>query len=360
MNILFLPLNIASMQALTAEALNQIEGTNAKCLTGHTHKYQSTNQTTIVLPNRFVSRKNPLKWLYAQWNYSRLLKKWINWADVLHYTWTTAYDHGRDLRWAKKMNKPVFIEWVGSDIRDPEILSEINPYYKMVFNKGYEYREAENGEHKKKVQQMFSEFKARPLLCPEMSLYLNKILFPEHMLLLQRVNISEFVAEFPSDQNFKPLIVHSPSAKIAKGSNIIIKVIEELKKDFDFEFKLSHDVERDEVLKTISKADIFLDQIIIGSYGMATMEALAYGKPVMCYLMPEVFAAGLPVECPIVNTNPDNLKEQLIKLISNPQLRNAIGRQSRAYAEKYHDVKKVSKQLLHIYKEAIEEKNKNA
>lgn len=346
------------MQAITAEMLQEMEGVHAKCLTGSTHKYQSINETTIVLPNRFVSRKNPVKWLYAQWNYARLLKKWMSWADVLHYTWSSAYHDARDLKWAKEMNKPVFIEWVGSDIRDPVFLSGINPYYKHALNNGYEYRDVENGEHKKKVQQQFAEFNGRPLLCPEISLYLNKSLFPEHTLLMQRVNISEFVAAFPSGQNYKPLIVHSPSAKIAKGSNIIIQVIEELKKDFDFEFKLLHDLERNEVLKIISKADIFLDQIIIGSYGMATMEALAYGKPVMCYLMPEVFAAGLPAECPIVNVNPDNLKEQLIKLVSNPQLRNDIGKQSRAYAEKYHDVAKVSKQLLHIYSEAIEAKKK--
>ena len=87
---------------------------------------------------------------------------------------------------------------------------------------------------------------------------------------------------------------------------------------------------------------------------MATMEAMAFGKPVMCYIMPRVFEGGLSEECPIVNTNPDNLKEQLIKLITNPQLRHNIGIKSRAFAEKFHDVNKISGQLLEIYKLELE------
>jgi glycosyltransferase involved in cell wall biosynthesis len=77
---------------------------------------------------------------------------------------------------------------------------------------------------------------------------------------------------------------------------------------------------------------------------MAAMEAMSFGKPVMCYLLPQVFEAGLPQECPIVNTNPVNLKEQLIKLINNPKLRESIGMAGRAYVEKYHDAEIISTQ----------------
>jgi glycosyltransferase involved in cell wall biosynthesis len=87
------------------------------------------------------------------------------------------------------------------------------------------------------------------------------------------------------------------------------------------------------------------------------MEAMAMGKPVMCYIMKEVFEAGLPVECPVINTNPDNLKEQLIKLISNAQLRHDIGKQSRAFAEDYFDIEKIANYLADVYKSAHQLKN---
>lgn len=353
MNILFLPINIASMQAITAEALNNRKESKAVCLTTSVHKYQAVNETTIVLPNKFVSRKNPFKWFYAQRDFKREVKKWIKWADILHYTWEPAYRNRKDLTWAKKTNKPIFIEWVGSDIRDSDFLSAINPYYKHAFDNGYECRTIENGEHKKMTEQNFHAVGAVPLLCPEMSMYLNKTLFPSYIPLMQRINVKAFSSQLPPPENNKPLIVHSPSAKITKGSNFIISAIEELKNDFDFEFVLLHDMKREEVLKIVQKADIFLDQIIIGGYGMAAMEAMSFGKPVMCYLLPQVFEAGLPQECPIVNTNPGNLKEQLVKLITNPNLRKSIGMKSRAYVEKYHDAEKISDQLLKIYTQAL-------
>jgi hypothetical protein len=358
MNILFLPINIASMQAITAEALDAKEGINAVCLTMSVHKYQALNETTIVLPNKYVSRKNPIKWFSAQRIFKRELMKWIKWADILHYTWEPAYKDGRDLRWIKKMNKPIFIEWVGSDIRDSDFLAAINPYYKHAFDNGYECRPIENGEHKKMTEQNFHAVGAIPTLCAEMSMYLNKTLFSSFVPLMQRINVKAFLPQFPSRENNKPLIVHSPSAKITKGSNFIIAAIEELKKDFDFEFVLLHDMKREDVLNIIRKADIFLDQIIIGGYGMASMEAMAFGKPVMCHLLPQVFESGLPQECPIVNTNPDNLKEQLIKLLTDAQLRQRTGMMSRAYVEKYHDAEKISDQLLKVYTQALE-KNKN-
>ncbi len=114
-----------------------------------------------------------------------------------------------------------------------------------------------------------------------------------------------------------------------------------------------HDMSRLKVLEHMQKADIFIDQLIIGSYGMATMEAMSFGKPVMCYIMPEVFEAGLPANCPIVNTNPENLKEKIIELITNPQLRHDLGKRSRSFAEEHHDVDKVAQQLMFIYKNTL-------
>lgn len=353
MKILFLPQNIASMPAITADKLNKIENINAKCITQSSHKYLQENRNVIHI-NREISKSNPIKWIYSRWKFRRELKKWINWADVLHYTWAVALRNGEDLKWAKSQNKLIFVEWVGSDIRNPDYLKKINPYYKFAFENGYEYAHIESKVNSLKNQNLFAKYGAIPLLSPEMNLFADKLLFKKTHLLYQRVDVNNFSTSYPTLNNNNPLIIHSPTAKIGKGSNIIISIIEELKKQYDFKFMLLHDMSRDKVLQIMQKADIFIDQIIVGCYGMAAMEAMSFGKPVMCYIMPEVFEAGLSPECPIVNTNPDNLKEQLIKLITNAQLRYDIGVESRQFAEKYHDVGKVSSQLLTLYKHELE------
>lgn len=358
MNILILPFNMASMPAITAEALNKIEGVNAKSLTIGLNKYQTTNATTIYLPIG-ITKRMPFKWLWHKLTFRRRLYSLLKWADVLHYHWNSIFPDNEDLKWISATGKPVVIEWVGSEIRIPDICKKINPYYAKVFDHGYEYNQLESREGSLAMQQKFKDVHAIPLIIPEMNLYVQKHMFPVTYPSQIRINVKQFIPAFPAVNKKKPLIIHSPTAKICKGSNIIIPIIDELKKTLDFEFVLLHDMSREEVLKIMQEADIFLDQIIVGGYGAATMEAMSLGKPTMCYIMKEVFEGGLSADCPIINTNPDNLKEQLIKLIEDPQLRHDIGKQSRAFAEKYFDVGVIAPQLINIYKKVLAAKKKS-
>lgn len=358
MNILILPFNMASMPAITAEALNKIEGVNAKSLTIGVHKYQTTNSTTIYLPLG-VTKRTPFKWLWHKLTFRRKLYNLLKWADILHYHWNSIFPDGEDLKWIAEAGKPILIEWVGSEIRIPDVCKRINSYYAGVFDHGYEYNKLESREGSIALQQKFRDVHAIPLIIPEMTLYVQKQMFPVTYPSQIRINVKNFIPAYPTVNKKKPLIIHSPTAKICKGSDIIIGVIDELKKTHEFDFVLLHDMSRAEVLKIMQEADIFLDQIIVGSYGAATMEAMSLGKPTMCYIMKEVFEGGLSPECPIVNTNPDNLKEQLIKLIENPQIRHDIGKQSRAFAEKYFDVELVAAHLMNIYKEVLAANKKN-
>jgi glycosyltransferase involved in cell wall biosynthesis len=359
MKVLFLPENIASMPAITAKFLNR-NNTQAVCITNTIHKYQTITPEIIYLNKKSSNNKiinKVLQYIWRRTTYKKEIKKWIEWADVLHYVWSPALKDGEDLAYAAKLKKPIFIEWVGSDIRNPDLLKSINSYYKKAYHNGYEYAAYESEKKSEQRQKLFSKFQAIPLLSPEMCLYASRALFPEIKLLYQRLNIKDFTPVFPDSTNKRPLIIHSPSAKIAKGSNYIIPIIEDLKKEFDFDFKMLHDMPRAEVLAQMQRADIYIDQIIIGSYGMATMEAMSFGKPVLCYIMPEVYEAGLSYQCPIVNSNPDNLKQKLTDLLQNPELRHEIGRKSRTFAEEHHDVEKIAKDLIIVYENALNKLN---
>ena len=94
---------------------------------------------------------------------------------------------------------------------------------------------------------------------------------------------------------------------------------------------------------------IFIDQIVLGSYAMAAMEAMCYGKPVIAYILPVLLENGINNECPIVNATHLTLESELEKLICNPELRFKLGKESRQYVEKYHDADILSKELYRIY-----------
>jgi glycosyltransferase involved in cell wall biosynthesis len=353
LKILQLPYNVASIPYTTTTALNKIEGINAKCLIQAKNIYQSTDAQTIFLP-KSVPKKNIFKWLFYKLCYKTQLKKLLKWADVLHYTWDSVLPNGDDLQWAKKYKKSIFIEWLGSDIRYPEKLFPINSFYKDVFNKGYEYSDIESKQHSLQTQLKFKSVNAEVLVTPEISLFVDRNIFEKPMILFQRINCFEFEINYPSIKNERPVIVHTPSARIAKGTDIIEKVIDQLKENYQFDFILIENISRAEAISLRNKADNFIDQLVIGGYGMAALEAMSQGKPVFSYIMPQVFNEGLPKECPIVNVNKDNLKEKLSEFITNPVLRHETGIKSRQFVEKYHDADTIAKELISIYKKALQ------
>ena len=348
MKVLFLPVNIASMQPITCKEMNNISGVDARCIIDQNTLMVSSNENVLIIPRS--SRKNILFSILNTFIYFFKIKKWIKWADVLHYVYTPGDKFNRDLAYAHKLGKKIFVEFVGSDIRIPELLSEINPYYKHAYyNEEYEYKHVEKNNNNLKLQKVFSNFKATPIVNPEMQLFLNQGLFPKFHQVYFRINVHDFIPLYPKVNNQKPIIIHSPSALIAKGSNIILQIVDRLKFSHDFEFILIHKKPRKEVLELLKNADIFIDQIILGTYAMAAMEAMSYGKPTLCYIMPQVYQNGLPKECPVVNVNPDTLEEKLIELIENPKLRHNIGLKSREFVEKYHNAGQLAFELQKIY-----------
>lgn len=266
---------------------------------------------------------------------------------MVYYLWDSILGE-KDLQYAYQLGKKIFVEWVGSEIRNPEILKKINPYYREVFNKGYEYKEIEGSDFKNRVQEKFYKYNAQVITIPELLLYIDKK-FKHIYVTQQKFDVKNYTPLYHDANKKRLLILHAPSAPVAKGSVIIKLIIEELKEKFEFDFELLHNIPRNEVLQKMQTCDIFIDQIILGSYGLASIEAMSFGKPVLCYIMPQVFSLGLPEECPILNSNPQNLKENLSWLISNASERRKIGKRSREYVESYHDVDNIARELLTIF-----------
>jgi hypothetical protein len=252
------------------------------------------------------------------------------------------------------MMKPSVVEWVGSDVRNPEILFKLNSYYKYAFHNGYEYANYESVATSSSNQLKFKNLGSIPLVNPEIDLFVDRNIFPIRHFVWPRLLMNAYRFSPPSRDKKRPLLLHAPTAMVAKGSSYVIDAVEELKAEFDFDFVLLHGMKRESVMSYMEQCEIFIDQVVLGMYGLATCEAMCFGKPVMCYLMPSVVDNGLPVECPIINTTVESLKNNIRKLLENPQLRFLIGTQSRNYAEKFFDSTKSSEMLIDIYKQVID------
>src|SRR5262249_48350106 len=111
-----------------------------------------------------------------------------------------------------------------------------------------------------------------------------------------------------------------------------------------------------EALDAYARADILVDQLLLGWYGGAAVECMALGKPVICYIreddlkfIPEEMRQELPIIHASSATIYAVLKEWLT--VRRHEL-PALGRRCRAYVERWHDPLKIAAGLKADY-EAI-------
>ncbi|MDQ0207867.1 glycosyltransferase family protein [Alkalicoccobacillus murimartini] len=145
-----------------------------------------------------------------------------------------------------------------------------------------------------------------------------------------------------------PLLVHAPTNPYFKGTVHVERAIKQLKETHLFRYKRIERMNHDEAVELYKEADIILDQVLCGSYGLLSVEAMSLGKPVVTYIRDDLLPK-FPEKPPIVIANPGTIYEQIKWLIESPEKWGEIGQKGRKYVETYHDSKVVSEQILSIY-----------
>lgn len=145
-------------------------------------------------------------------------------------------------------------------------------------------------------------------------------------------------------------ILHAPNHPNIKGTHHFLSAVEQLKSEgYDIEILVLQRVPHEAIKDAIASADIIADQLIIGWYGMFAVEAMAMGKPVLCFIRDDFenlfIEAGIieQYELPIIRCNHLNLKEVLKNLLENKEHLEQISKKSRAFAEKYHSIQAIGK-----------------
>jgi glycosyltransferase involved in cell wall biosynthesis len=352
MKVLHLPVNVASQMSATVRGLRAI-GVDATGLVVSETIGNQSNDEIDYLP--LISTRFRGRWrLTFALRFLRLLRAMRS-ADLIHwYMGETVLPNGIDLRLAKMLRKPGIVEFWGSDIRIPEIEAACNPYYARL-GPSYEYRHVESYLQSRQRQERFAQVGFQCLIpCESLLPHVQRDLFPKVFNSRQRVLLSDFQCTPPDPAQKRPVIVHSPTAPVCKGTAAVLKAIESLHVRADFDFQLIQNIPRRNILGVIQKADIFLDQFVLGSLGLASIEAMALGKPVVSYISPSMESI-YPHDLPVVKASQDNLVDVLHELIADGNRRHELGVRGRAYVEKYHDATKIAHDLVGIYREVMEQ-----
>ena len=151
-------------------------------------------------------------------------------------------------------------------------------------------------------------------------------------------------------------VIHTPNHRGVKGTEFLLKAVEELREEgLKVELILVERMPNEEVRRLMAEeADILAEQFIATGYGMNGIEGMASGLPVLANLEHEAYTRvfrrySYLNECPILSTTPETIKENLRVLVTNPELREELGRSGRRYAEKYHSEETASYMFGAVY-----------
>jgi glycosyltransferase involved in cell wall biosynthesis len=151
----------------------------------------------------------------------------------------------------------------------------------------------------------------------------------------------------PFDRS-RPVIVHAPSSRRRKGTEHVVAACEGLDADLEIVEGLNHE----EAFERYRSADIVVDQLNAGWYGIFAIECMALGKPVVTFLHDEAVRRteeAFATRVPIVSATAETLRERVRPLVADASERRRLGAAARAYVELVHDVERVADRLLGLY-----------
>jgi hypothetical protein len=252
----------------------------------------------------------------------------------------------------RKLGKKIIMHFVGADIRSLKYL-----------------------DWKRESIEDYLHGKENPLPISEdfqKSLVKDSLTYAQHIL-VSSADLLEIIPEatfFPVLLNDSDLahasmrkegpvkILFSPSSHRTKGSKYVHGVLEKIKDKYADNVELlvpgyevksenAYAMTRYELLNAMRSADIVIDQMIIGWYGLKSVEALFLGCHVICFIDSK-YEHNQFEDCPIYNANVLNLYSQ-IEFLVNHTMEGNRNVDNKEWLSKYHFIESYKPLLNEIW-----------
>jgi len=179
--------------------------------------------------------------------------------------------------------------------------------------------------------------------------------------LLQHVPEAEFLpyasvdprawTPVPQAGNGPLRIVHAPSDRWRKGTDDVLAAVEGL----DVELELVEGLTRAEARRAYERADVVVDQLVVGWYGGVAVEAMALAKPVVARIDPSARARipePMADELPVIQADANTLAD-VLRGLRRDDLRE-LGVRGRAFVERWHDPREIARRVVADYERALD------
>jgi len=305
LRVTFCPVNTAGVPWTTVQAL-RARGVDARLVVFNRYRLHPEADRSLDLTGGLARRQ------LAQW---RALATLLPHTDVFHFVFgLTLVPQSLQFPLLKAFRKKSVLHYLGSDIRGKS--------------------PSELAYGRKADAQVIGSYDAIRWV-------------PEAEVIPPGIDLARIAPVPPSDRA-RPLIVHAPSSRRRKGTEAVLAACEGLDADLELVEGLHHD----EAFERYRAADIVVDQLNAGWYGLFAIEAMALGKPVVTFLHDEAVRRteeAFDTTVPIVSATAETLAERLRPLVASAEERRRVGAASRAYVERVHDLDQVTDRLLALY-----------
>ena len=267
--------------------------------------------------------------------------------DVFHFHYGTSLTLDRsDLKTLKEAGKRVFMNYWGSEVRTHDTAVRINPHIRVKFR-------ADEDAIRRNLEFTGRHVSHCIVADHELFEYVKDYFAHVHFI-PQAIDLEAYPVEAEPPKRRRPVVTHAPTDPATKGSPYIVAAVEELKEKYDFEFILVQNLSHEEAKKIYREADIIIDSILEGAYGLFALETMAMGKPVIGWIC-DYMKERYPADLPIFSANPSTVKSTLEALLKDGAAREDAGLRGRRYVEKYHGAREVARQLVDLYRSAAVE-----
>lgn len=293
----------------------------------------------------------------SQKSYGRVFAEYAPQYDVFHFYFRPffynnrhcGYPMGIDVLALRAAGKAVILHFRGSEIRLHSKFREASPYHYVDENPNNLTRSFPEVSQLSYINLMRAVCSDILVPDPELQGYC-----PEAAIVPRAIELDQWQYAGVGSGQEPPLIVHAPSRRTVKGTDMLLDALDRLRgRGVAFRLQMVENMPHSEAREVYRQADIVVDQLRIGWYGVLSVEAMALGKPVLAYIRDDL-RHHLPRE-PLVMTSPETLADDLEKLINDPARRQDLARRARSYVEEVHDSRKIAADLLALYRHRLEE-----
>ena len=343
MRILHAPLNVANDPGALVSGLREL-GCDAALATTQTLFYDEGPDVDLSFPQKNCVSRQVSKISFC----IREMRKY----DFIHFhTGHSILDYGSgifallDARLSKMRGQGIAVSFHGSEVRD---LQPGGGRLRHLHTHDVTDKRRRRLEYFTRVADLM--YVSTPDL---MSSVPQACLLPQSVALLNNPTGVSTV-DFFSDE--RPLrIVHMPSSRDTKGTSVVLESIETAQqRGLPVVLDLVENTQHSQALKRLAAGDLLIDQILLGWYGVASIEAAALGVPSVTYIDSDFIVKGKLEMPPFISAQTtEDLIAFFARVIESPRLLAEYASAAQEYCLRYHTPKTNASRLIADYRTSL-------